>query len=279
MKREKLKKNDFLSKLEFIKNNLPLILLITPILGGLCQIFELSKMSISFIRFFSPTQLIPDGLLILFIGILIYFTVQIGLLFFKKNNIQGNKNSVMSIKVSIAVIIMAVLLLFILGTIQFIEDLYTEQKLEFALFIIHIPIIIIVSGIILKSIKSLYENFKKGKLHTYILTKPKLSQIIKNVGFVLLLGIGSFLFKYLLLGTIFILSELRQAYLLPNNLSNMINIEKKIYNRDNNSSKVVYFNDKFIFIKHGKKDQNLTFEIIKFDMLFNSKYNKYLEDE
>ncbi|CAA6803930.1 MAG: Unknown protein, partial [uncultured Sulfurovum sp.] len=73
---KKLKKVTLLD----IKNNLAVILLFPALLGGLWQLLELSKMSISFIRFFSPTQLLPDGLLILFIFGMIYLPIQLGLL-------------------------------------------------------------------------------------------------------------------------------------------------------------------------------------------------------
>ena len=59
--------NDFKSN---IKNNLPLIFLFPPLLGGVQQIIELLIISPSLIRFFSISQLISDGLFIL-----IYFTI------------------------------------------------------------------------------------------------------------------------------------------------------------------------------------------------------------
>ena len=59
-------------KIEFIKSNLALIILVPTMLGGIWQLLELLNISPSFIRFFSVSQLIPDGLLILFILLIIY---------------------------------------------------------------------------------------------------------------------------------------------------------------------------------------------------------------
>ena len=59
-------------KIEFIKSNLALIILVPTMLGGIWQLLELLNISSSFIRFFSVSQLIPDGLLILFILLIIY---------------------------------------------------------------------------------------------------------------------------------------------------------------------------------------------------------------
>ena len=71
-----------------IKNNLAIILLFPALLGGLWQLLELSKMSISFIRFFSPTQLLPDGLLILFMLSMMYVAIQLGFILVQKKNFK-----------------------------------------------------------------------------------------------------------------------------------------------------------------------------------------------
>ena len=63
--------------IEFVRNNISLILL-PAILGGVWQILELSKMSISYIRFFSATQLLPDGLLMLFMLGMIFLAIRLG---------------------------------------------------------------------------------------------------------------------------------------------------------------------------------------------------------
>lgn len=85
---EQLKKYKFDEIRQELKDNLPLIVLVPAIFGGLWQIIELSKMSISFIRFFSPSQLLADGLLILFIIIISYFSYKIGDFNNKKRNLK-----------------------------------------------------------------------------------------------------------------------------------------------------------------------------------------------
>ncbi len=44
-------------KIEFIKSNLALIILVPTMLGGIWQLLELINISLSFIRFFSVSQL------------------------------------------------------------------------------------------------------------------------------------------------------------------------------------------------------------------------------
>lgn len=48
-----------------IKEYLPIIFIIPTCIGGLWQLFELSYFGISYIRFFSVPQILPDGLLII----------------------------------------------------------------------------------------------------------------------------------------------------------------------------------------------------------------------
>ena len=55
-----------------IQDNLAIVILLPTILGGLWQLIELSLLSFSFVRFFSVTQLLPDGLIILSMLFLLY---------------------------------------------------------------------------------------------------------------------------------------------------------------------------------------------------------------
>ena len=52
-------------KFKTFRENLSLIILIPTILGGLWQFISLADISMSYIRFFSLTQLVVDGILIL----------------------------------------------------------------------------------------------------------------------------------------------------------------------------------------------------------------------
>ena len=63
-----------------IKDYLPLIALVPLLIGGFWQLIELALISSSYIRFFSVTQQLADGLLILFVFTLFYLTY----LFIKK---------------------------------------------------------------------------------------------------------------------------------------------------------------------------------------------------
>lgn len=55
-----------------------MIILIPSILGGLWQILELSSIGTAYIRFFSVSQVIPDGLLFLFLLLVLYISFNLG---------------------------------------------------------------------------------------------------------------------------------------------------------------------------------------------------------
>lgn len=60
-------KYSFLKDFNFFKSNLPLFIILPSFLGGIWQILELSSIDLSYIRFFSINQIVPDGLLALFL--------------------------------------------------------------------------------------------------------------------------------------------------------------------------------------------------------------------
>jgi hypothetical protein len=57
--------------IKYLTKHLNFVLLIPALFGGIWQIIELSQMSFSYVRFFSPSQVLADGLLILIL--LIFF--------------------------------------------------------------------------------------------------------------------------------------------------------------------------------------------------------------
>src|SRR5690606_19259612 len=61
--------NSASSDLKFIRENISLIIIVPTVLGGLLQLYNLSNISPEYIRFFSLSQVVPDGLLFLVIAI------------------------------------------------------------------------------------------------------------------------------------------------------------------------------------------------------------------
>jgi len=75
-----------MKKIKLLKEYLPLIILVPALLGGIWQIIELSSISIAYIRFFSVTQILPDGLVILIL------TITFAIAFWWFYNLERNIN-------------------------------------------------------------------------------------------------------------------------------------------------------------------------------------------
>lgn len=81
----------------FLKEHLSILIIIPAFIGGLWQALELMLMSISYIRFFSISQIVPDGILILIFLFFIFIVFSLGILgdtlFYLKGNKKLVKNS------------------------------------------------------------------------------------------------------------------------------------------------------------------------------------------
>jgi len=280
-----------------IKNNLAVILLFPTVLGGVWQLLELSKMSISFIRFFSPTQLLPDGLLILFMLSMMYVAVQLGLLD-KKINFKRKIIKVSEAKTSdfldyyikpisinklafidnpiyrkdliwseIGIIIGGFLLM------VFFFDLISSSNEEsiFLSFIILLTLFVMIGKMLFTSIIILSVFFmdnKYNRIKEYFVGKPTL----KELSFIpLKIFLILSLFVIFLLLPFKVLSFFHKEYMLPRNLKNLDSISCSLNDNNYTSNKISYLNDKYIFIEHTTEDKNITIEILKFDSLFKSK--------
>jgi len=282
-----------------IKNNLAIILLFPALLGGLWQLIELSKMSISFIRFFSPTQLLPDGLLILFMLGISYLSVQLALSTYsdKKINlkrkilnisvtkpsdfihpyikpIKMNKLELVDNPIYRKDLIWFRILIVIVGILVMVSIFYFFSSLDkytFISFLLPLMLFSMVGQLLFKSIfvlsvffmENKYDKLKKYFSNRFIL--KELSLLLLQI----LLGI-IVLFVFILF-PIKLFVFFHKEYMLPENLKNLDAISSSLKDNNYTSNKMSYFNDKYIFIEHTEKDKNITIEILKFDKLFDTK--------
>lgn len=92
-----------------IKDYWSLIVVIPPLIGGLFQILELSLISSSYIRFFSVTQALVDGLLFLFFVILLSLAALIAIEFGKMKCIQQRPKWVRETLIFTLIVLLAAL--------------------------------------------------------------------------------------------------------------------------------------------------------------------------
>lgn len=270
---------------EIIKFYLPLILIIPPLIGGMWQTLELANMSLSFIRFFSTTQLLPDGILVLYILFVFYISYKLSnklrpdrinlqdKVFILANNDLGDKEE--SKKIPIAqenkhLLIYFFFLNFIFG--YFSYGIYSELETNASMFVF--TVWLTVSFMFLKSI---FETF----FAIYVLYPERIDSFIKtiinrddkekykNKTIDQILGAIAIIVFLITVGLILkAITIFHHISILPDNLKNINYIQKKLENDDYNKNNILYLNDKFIFIEHSQDDKNTSIEVIKFDKLF-----------
>lgn len=273
---------------EIIKFYLPIILIVPPIIGGIWQTFELANMSLSFIRFFSTTQLLPDGILVLYIIVVFFISYKLSnKLRPDKINLQdkvfilSNQDSADDgdhKKVPITHENKHILIYFFVLTILFGYiscNIYFELKENSSM--LGFTIWLTASFMFVKSIFEILFAFyllysKPIKSFVGKIINLDKKEKVKNKVIVNILVVIFLLVFFLALFVIFsIINTFHHTSILPSNLKNITYIQDKLENDDYNKSKILYLNDKFIFIEHTQYDKNTSIEVIKFDRLFEEK--------
>lgn len=245
------------------KEYLPLIILIPTLIGGSTQLIRLSWISISYVRFFSISQSLADGLLtlIVFVILLIVLIIQtiIGqyLIQFKRKILSENRSKFY--KYTMVLITNIAYLFSILFLALLFFNKYVSMEYEIRVFdvILHFFVTLIISllGSLLISWNDLNNDI------SYQEDSDKENQ--NQSGFKTLLVITLIAIS-LSVWINFSHSKIENIKNYNNLISYLKSVDSKIENH-----KVLYFNDKYIFtevryIKGTKENM-----IMKFDTLFD----------
>lgn len=290
---------------KYAKNNLSIIILLPTILGGLWQLIELSSLSFSFVRFFSVTQLLPDGLLILTMIVLLYTAYYFGINTHKikynkrildlktikpKNfnfikNIQSQKliyinNPIYRKENILNELILIIIIFMIIYYFLFFTNIYNDlnKDFNFIIFVFMLWFVIIIFRMFLSSLfillVNLFESKFFSKVKIYCLDKPLILFPIQTI----IQIIGGIAIMFMILFPMKLASFFHEKYLLPKNLKNLEYLDKTLNNKNYQSNKIVYLNDKYIFIEH-KINEITSIEIVKFDDLFEKDTHKVIIDK
>ncbi|WP_130735147.1 hypothetical protein [Flavobacterium sp. J27] len=246
---------------DLIKDNFNLLVSVPPLLGAIWQLIELSRISLSYIRFFSISQLIADGALFLIVILLLLAsTIWFNLITKKNNEDEENKKLSEFLEVKKPNLIHSFLFSLIgLGVIicglifannYFIKNI---NSIVVIWFILPVNIIIVAIG---------YTSYLKGMKHVENIFSINRKSRLK-------------IYTYMIITVLFIhylkiyYNEFNKQMLLPKNLVNIKDIEKDIKtNYPNTTISLKYLNDKYIFYSIIDKKGNEKIKIIKFDNLF-----------
>lgn len=225
----------------YFSKHLSLLLLVPALLGGIWQIIELSQMSFSYIRFFSPGQVLADGLLLLIL--VIFF---LGTFFFLRTIYNYYLNLISeddssdddSIEIPSKTSYIKCVSLFLLYIILLLFEVYTLLN-------------------ILKKPDSIFTILILLPVVTIILYLALAAWMIANLSI-----IRTWLYKNILRHTIWLwlitivisffltASSFRKSFILPKNLVNTDIIVHQITEANPDSQpEIVYNNDKYLFIE------------------------------
>lgn len=257
--------------IEKIKDYLPIIALIPLLIGGFWQLIELALISSSYIRFFSVTQQLADGLLILFISALLYLTylfIKKGILSDSAFNVavfETSTNKQIFFKLLLSIFVFAVSAYFMKELIYIIPPIIESISngiinigiIIFSLIVTAFAItlsqpLFVIVWVIIKRITKIEINISSDTLTS-----------LRGFG----LSIAFIIFLRLLFTTIY--PAIHSTYIVPKNLTNLQYVidkyskENKI--KDKKSLEIIYLNDKYIFIQHG-----VNIEVVKSDYMFKS---------
>lgn len=247
--------------LDFLKEYLPIISLLPFIAGGLWQVLELAFISPSYIRLFSPTQLIADGLLILFVVLILGGTSWYGIKRFKNYSFDFKKvkeNSFWDIiKVIIGIGVGISFVLFYLW-----DAFYSMVNMKANIGLMELTMVIFIFPIFI------YFVLEVLLLITALILKVldlefNINERLKSILLNIILGV---IIITLIFTPIYIIPFFHNKYYFPNdliNLKRLIKAHSKEKNTSIDSIKVLYVNDKYIFLEN--KDG---VEILKFEELF-----------
>jgi len=233
--------NEYLkNQYNLLKENLTMIAIIPTVLGGIWQLSILSSISSNLVRFFSISQLISDGILVL--GFFIFPFIMSYQILMKKNldeKKSENTNVSKSENISI-VILMIIIILFITRIIINFQKFIQLNDFESLFYVLFI------CGFIANIIFALlYEFFKKHNL-------------------IIFYSFCTFILGFWIACTAFYKTSKNVT-----NINNFAIILNNIESKDCYSKKpeVLYFNDKYIFIEL-EKNKKKSILIKKIDDLF-----------
>lgn len=256
------------SVIGFLKEYLSVIIIVPAFIGGLWQAMELINISYPFLRFFSISQIVADGVLILsffLIALLpnaLSFILQKMFDFTKLKSVnegdeqiteeKKEKNRKRDIKNSF----ITFCILLAVGAIYFLLNMGSKNKVA------DLNVSVMLATIFIYGLNVLL-NF------CYVSSDYVGKEIFKFCNILLF-------FFYLIVGVYFC-KQIHNIFLLTDNLDNIQNIEYVLKEKyPNSQSEILYFNDKYIFIKISDKAKNDSealkpkskIHIMELDMLF-----------
>jgi len=265
-----------------IKDNFNLVVLIPTLLGGSWQLFELARIGTPFLRFFSVTQLIPDGILMLLLiglGFVVAWMILRDSAFLPKKGqrFSGTRylvktkrqfdlegSGVRSDAIKTEIKNLGLICVVIIGSSFFfyfliVKDLIKEERLS-VMGLLSFIFLICMFALLMRALLSTIRNLFLWK-YGAVKKLYKALMIVAYLGFIIML----------LPTTLFIL-QLRNSFIWADSFQNKKFVDCTIRKRNPDlvSFEILYFNDKYIFAKLRFKEKKDQISVLSFDVFMDA---------
>lgn len=247
----------FKTVVDYLKDHMSVILIVPAFIGGLWQVLELMNISYSYIRFFSISQIVPDGILILMFGLIGSFifllTFLADTLFFDKRDLfveyLNDDEYQIRKKKEFRKWIIIFTVLYIFTAIYFVKVMFDVPDISqfrgdvgFAFLLIF------------------WLNISLSKC--YYFTKDNWKEAVKACNILLLI-------IYFIIALNFSI-RIHRIFLQPSNNLNIQGYKKEMKEKfPNTKQELLYFNDKYMFIRIIDKSNKEKVYVTKLDNLFD----------
>ncbi|QHH97311.1 hypothetical protein [Acinetobacter dispersus] len=266
---EKSKKSKLETYKEILVEHWGVLIFIPAILGGLLQVLKLANMDSSFVRFFAVEQVVPDGLLVIFLSFLSYLIYKgFSQINFKAKNTRLGWNIINFLRYTISyLLLIGMLSYFVYGIYKGNANLVNViMRIVFEFLIVQLVCYYYIT------INYLY-YFRSKKDYSEV-SDYDFKQFFKKIIFYDKIG-GASLYGLIIL--IFVMAffyEIADVYSELNKIKNIENeivyitkVKNKLSIKEDLS--VEYYNGKYIFLKrHGNNNDNQYF-VLKGDGFVN----------
>tara|TARA_R110002049_G_scaffold302643_2_gene495926 strand:- start:5 stop:862 length:858 start_codon:yes stop_codon:yes gene_type:complete len=243
------------------KDFLPLVVLLPTILGGMLQTIQLIIIGPEYIRFFSITQLVSDGILILSILSIIYISYLFLRRYYNFKKITAHN---ISLKFAVRRLVLIIFIFSLIFLLYYVNKEFEYISAEYSIgsFLVYgflaffilplvIQFIILFFFILIRFITYLLIKWKGiDKLEVYISNKERLRASLEPIVNILIM-IFIVPIAFLLIGGFMLIIQFGVSTNNPHKLANLECVSTLVNEKygDNQDSHILYFNDKYFFIK------------------------------
>ena len=276
---------------KWIGDNLGMIILIPTLIGGMWQVLELLMIGTAYIRFFSLSQVVPDGLLILLVLFMAFLISQ--MLFndagvgenrdkdvsgsdrlesenlarkeMLEENVNRTQNRFDKLRNSKLMDYLELIfsLAFLAVFIRYLIPLYSDEG-----FLKFFPLGVLLvtvfnAGLLLAMLRAIIVTIIRTNNIKVNFESKRLMEVVQGIAMVVVMG--------MFIGSFFFVVWFHNAFLMAPDMKNTDTLNCVVQNNNPNLKKyhVVYFNDNYIFIRVTPQKGHDQMLVLEFSAFFD----------